>query len=78
VPMPPPKPSSEGPRDRQVGHEMGQIVRALRDRGPSAPEEIATLVGAPYWEAGRFDSALAHCVADGLAVRKPDGRLVVP
>ena len=28
-PMPPPKASTEGPRDRQVFHEMGQIVRAL-------------------------------------------------
>jgi hypothetical protein len=27
MPMPPPKPSTEGPRDRQVFHEMGQIVR---------------------------------------------------
>ena len=29
MPMPPPKPSTEGPRDRQVFHEMGQIVRAI-------------------------------------------------
>jgi hypothetical protein len=76
--MPPPKPSTEGMHDRQVVHEMHQIVRALRDRGPSAPEDLAALVGAPYWEDGRFDSALAFCVADGLAVRGPDGRLAAP
>jgi hypothetical protein len=27
MPMPPPKASTEGPRDRQVFHEIGQIVR---------------------------------------------------
>jgi hypothetical protein len=32
------------------------------------------LVGAPYWEAGRFDRALALAVADGLVVESPDGR----
>ena len=29
MPMPPPKATTESPRDRQVFHEMGQIVRAL-------------------------------------------------
>jgi hypothetical protein len=29
MPMPPPKASTESRRDRQVFHEMGQIVRAL-------------------------------------------------
>ncbi len=28
MPMPPPKASTEGRRDRQAFHEMGQIVRA--------------------------------------------------
>ncbi|HEX7717015.1 MAG TPA: hypothetical protein VF416_06990 [Marmoricola sp.] len=78
MPMPPPKPTTESPRDRQVVHEMGQIVRALRDQGPSATEQLAVLVGAPYWEPGRFDDAVAYCVADGLAVRQPDGRLAAP
>jgi hypothetical protein len=75
MPMPPPKPTTEGPRDRQVVREMQQIHRALRDRGPVEPEQLATLVGAPYWESGTFDRAVALCVADGLAVRQPDGRL---
>ena len=77
MPMPPPKPTTEGPRDRQVAHEMQQIVRALHDQGPVDPEELATLVGARYWEPGSFDRALALCVADGLVVRQPDGRLAV-
>jgi len=33
MPMPPPKASTEGHRDRQVFHEMGQIVRALEAEG---------------------------------------------
>ena len=75
MPMPPPKASTEGRRDRQVTHEMGQIVRALEDAGPSEPDELSSLVGAQYWEAGRFDRALAFAVADGLVVRDADNRL---
>jgi hypothetical protein len=69
MPMPPPKASTEGPRDRQVFHEIGQIVRALEEQGPQSVDELSRLVGAPYWEAGRFDRALAFAVADGLVVR---------
>lgn len=75
MPMPPPKASTEGPRDRQVFHEMGQLVRALEALGPGTPEELADRVGAAYWEAGRFDRALAFLLADGLAVRTADGKL---
>jgi predicted transcriptional regulator len=75
MPMPPPKATTEGPRDRQVVHEMGQLVRALEDTGPCSLEELALLVGARYWEAGRFDRALAFAVADGLVVRLDDGRV---
>jgi hypothetical protein len=76
MPMPPPKPSSEGPRDRQVFHEIGQIVRALEHEGPQSPERLAELVGAPYWESrDRFDRALALAVADGLVYRTSDGAL---
>ncbi len=46
MPMPPPQPSTEGPRDRHVAHETGQLVRALRTNGPQSPESLATLVGA--------------------------------
>ena len=75
MPMPPPKASTEGRRDRQVFHEMGQIVRALEAQGPSTPEELATRVGAPFWEHGRFDRALALAAADGLVSRGSDGLL---
>jgi hypothetical protein len=75
MPMPPPKASTEGRRDRQVFHEMGQIVRALEAQGASTPEELATRVGAAYWEQDRFDRALAFAVADGLVSRGSDGWL---
>ena len=75
MPMPPPKPSTEGHRDRQVFHEMGQIVRALEARGPMSPQQLTTSVGADFWEPDRFDRALAFAVADGLVVRGSDGLL---
>jgi len=75
MPMPPPKATTESPRDRQVFHEMGQIVRALEHQGPRAPDELSQLVGAPYWEPGRFDRALSFALADGLVVRNAEGRL---
>lgn len=77
MPMPPPKPSTEGDRDRQVAHETSQIVRALAANGPQSPEQLAVLVGAPYWEGGRFDRALAFAVADGRVLRNSDGELTV-
>lgn len=75
MPMPPPKPSTEGRRDRQIFHEMGQIVRALEEDGPQTPERLAEIVGARFWERDRFDRALAFAVADGLVVRNQDGKL---
>ena len=78
MPMPPPKPSTEGRRDRQVLHEMGQLVRALEARGPLPPDDLRTLVGGDWWEEGRFDRALAFTVADGLVHRTADGRLATP
>jgi hypothetical protein len=73
--MPPPKATTESHRDRQVFHEMGQIVRALEDRGPMQPEDLQQAVGAAYWEHGRFDRALALATADGLVVRDTGGRV---
>ena len=75
MPMPPPKASTEGPRDRQVFHEMGQLVRALEQQGPQTPDDLRQLVGAAYWESGRFDRALALAAADGLVVLGPDDRV---
>ena len=75
TPMPPPKASTEGPRDRHVHYEMGQLVRALQSAGPQEPERLAELVGAAYWEPHRFDRALSFAVADGLATRQGDGKV---
>jgi hypothetical protein len=74
MPMPPPKASTEGPRDRQVFHEMGQIVRALEQQGPQPADDLERLVGASYWEGERFHRALAFAVADGLVTRTADDR----
>ena len=76
MPMPPPKPSTEGRRDRQVFHEMGQLVRALERNDAQQPEELARLVGADYWDQGRFERALSLALSDGLIVRTADGSLV--
>ena len=73
TPMPPPKPTTEGPRDRQVLHEIGQIVRALEAQGPMSPEELRESVGGRWWEEGRFDRALALAASDGLVHRTDDG-----
>ena len=77
MPMPPPKASTEGRRDRQVFHEMGQIVRALEEEGPQTPERLAEIVGARFWEKSRFDRALALAASDGLVVRTAEGTLTV-
>lgn len=75
MPMPPPRASWEPRRDHQVAHEMSQIVRALHENGAQSPEQLASLVGARYWDEERFDRAVALCEADGVVVRLPDGRL---
>jgi hypothetical protein len=75
TPMPPPKATTEGPRDRHVHYEMGQLIRALQANGPQPPEKLAEIVGADYWEPGRFDRALVFLVQDGLASRQADGTL---
>jgi hypothetical protein len=73
MPMPPPKASTEGPRDRQVFHEMGQIVRALEANGPQSVDDLRRIVGADYWEGSRFDRALALAASDGLVHRTDEG-----
>ena len=75
MPMPPPKASTEGRRDRQTFHEMGQIVRALEATGPQTPDELRQIVGATYWEAERFERAVNMAVTDGLVSRESDGVL---
>jgi hypothetical protein len=75
-PMPPPKPSTEGHRDRQVFHEMGQIVRALEHHGPTPPDDLRAAVGGQWWEEGRFDRALALAASDGLVHVTDEGTVV--
>ncbi|TQL68949.1 hypothetical protein FB381_2850 [Nocardioides albertanoniae] len=77
MPMPPPRPTGR-PHDRQTVHEVGQIVRALKEEGPLTAEELATLVGARFWKGHRFDRALNYAVGDGVVVRDADGRLHMP
>ena len=50
-------------------------MRALNAQGPQVPTSLRGLVGAEFWDADRFDRALALGVADGLVVRDSDGRL---
>ncbi len=75
MPMPPPRASSQRPRDRHIFHEMGQIVRALEVNGPQTPEDLRRLIGADYWEEGRFDHALTYAVEDGLVVHTAEGTI---
>ena len=75
MPMPPPKPTTEGKRDRQVFHEMGQITRALEANGPLGADDLERAVGGTYWERDRFERALAFAVTDGLVYRTSEGLL---
>ena len=53
MPMPPPKPSTEGRRDRQVTHEMGQLTRAVQRNGNvSVPVRYDGVLPDPF-RAGR-------------------------
>ena len=52
---------------------MGQIVRALEANGPQQPEELARMLGAGYWETGRFERALALAASDGLVFVTGEG-----
>lgn len=70
--------SPEGSRaavvmDRHVLHEVGQVMRALEANGPMTAEELALLVGAPYWERNRFQRALSLMLDDGLLERDNAG-----
>ncbi|MGZ5415983.1 MAG: hypothetical protein ACXWDI_02290 [Nocardioides sp.] len=64
---------TEGAMDRHVLHEVGQVIRALEANGPRTEEELAVLVGAPYWERDRFRRALSYMLGDGLVQRDQRG-----
>lgn len=59
--------------DRHLLHEVGQVMRALEANGPRTEEELAMLVGAPYWERNRFRRALGLMLGDGLVERDSAG-----
>jgi hypothetical protein len=73
MPMPPPKASTER-RDRVVEHEVAQILWALRSEGPQSSDDLATLVGAEYWEPGRFERAAVDAIGAGRIIQLNDGR----
>jgi hypothetical protein len=73
MPVPPPKPTTEH-RDRIRDHEVAQIMRALRAEGPQSSDELATLVGARFWEPGRFERAVLDAISGGQVIQLNDGR----
>jgi hypothetical protein len=75
--MPPPKASGvkrPGARHRE---QVRQIVRALRAEGELPRDDLARLVGAPYWKPRQFDRAVQTAVSEGLVETTDDGRLAV-
>ncbi len=68
-------PRHGGTLDRHLLHEVGQLIRALEANGPRTEEELALLVGAPYWERHRFQHALGVILDDGLVRRDGAGLL---
>lgn len=72
----PPIPSTEPP-DRIVAHEVAQITRALRSEGPQSSEDLSDLVGARFWEPGRFERAVLSAISDGWVIQLNDGRYSV-
>lgn len=67
------EPSGTNPYDRLAMNEAGQVVRALEANGPKTEEELAVLVGAPYWERNRFHRALVNLLATGVLQRDGSG-----
>ena len=75
MPMPPPRASTAGTPGGNVKREIDQLVRALRSEGPQGKAELETLVGARFWEQGKFSRALDRAVSRGRIKQLPDGRL---
>ena len=61
--------------DLYVLHEVSQVVRALERNGGCTEEELALLVGAAYWERGRFSRVLTFMKYDGLICQDAAGEL---
>jgi hypothetical protein len=76
MPMPPPNPTTEPAPRRRQRREIEQITRALAALGPAPRDDLAGAVGAAYWDAGRFDRALAAAVSTGQVIIDADNRYV--
>jgi hypothetical protein len=50
-------------------------MRALEANGPRTEEELALMVGAPYWERNRFRAALDFARGSGMVQQDPRGLL---
>jgi len=72
--MPPPKPSTDQGANKRVQREVGQMTRALSDRGSLDRDDLSSAVGGAYWEPGRFDRALVVAVDSGQVVKDSDGK----
>jgi hypothetical protein len=59
--------------DRHLLREVGQVVRALEANGRCTEEELAVLVGAPYWERNRYHRVLEFMRSDGLVTQDEAG-----
>jgi len=75
---PPQKQPGKPGGNRRRRQEIQQIQRALQDQGPADADTLKRLVGATYWEAGRFDKALSWGIQKRLLVRQEDGRYSAP
>jgi MFS family permease len=55
--------------EQDLDREIGEVARALEERGPTNRDDLETLVGARYWGPGRFRAALREAVFEGRARR---------
>ncbi|MDR7303412.1 MFS transporter [Haloactinomyces albus] len=51
--------------ESEPDREIGMLVRALSEHGPTNRRELAQLVGARYWGPGKFGQALSIAVDEG-------------
>jgi hypothetical protein len=66
--------SSDLGEDRDIEREVGELVSALRVKGPMNRKELRRAVESRFWGPGRFGSALWLAQRRGL-VRRDGGRL---
>jgi hypothetical protein len=73
----PMEPDAPAGLDRHLLREVGQVVRALEANGRCTEEELAVLVGAPYWERNRYHRVLEFMKSDGLVTQDETGVLTL-